>query len=81
MLVSLFYSLSPELAKSSGSLLKSFCNFWFALAFISIGLETRFSDFKAADNKGPVYAFLAAQGFNIILTLVVAYVIFGIIAA
>lgn len=83
MLVSLFYSfiLSPELTKSSGSLLKSFCNFWFALAFISIGLETRFSDFKAADNKGPVYAFLAAQGFNIILTLVVAYVIFGIIAA
>lgn len=82
MLVSLFYSfiLSPELANSSGSLLKSFCNFWFALAFISIGLETRFSDFKAADNKGPVYAFLAAQGFNIILTLVVAYVIFGIIA-
>lgn len=83
MLVSLFYSfiLNPELANSSGSLLKSFCNFWFALAFISIGLETRFSDFKAADNKGPVYAFLAAQGFNIILTLVVAYVIFGIIAA
>lgn len=83
MLVSLVYSflLSPETAKASGSLLKSFSTFWFNLAFISIGLETKFSEFKTADNKGPVNAFLAAQGFNIIVTLVVAYVVFGIIAA
>jgi uncharacterized integral membrane protein (TIGR00698 family) len=36
------FILSPETAKDSGKVIKSFSTFWFNLAFISIGLETRF---------------------------------------
>ena len=80
--VSIIYSflLDADTARESGKFLKSFSGFWFNLAFISIGLETRFSDFKKLDNKGPVNTFLIAQGFNIILTLVVAYILFELVA-
>ena len=57
--------------------LKSIQTLWFVLAFTSIGLETRFSDLFKADNKRPLYAFLIAQGFNILVTLVVAYLLFS----
>jgi len=54
--VSLLFSfaLAPEIVKSSGKLIKSFSTLWFSLAFVSIGLETKLSDLKAIDNKGPV---------------------------
>ncbi|CCG99998.1 UPF0324 membrane protein [Fibrella aestuarina BUZ 2] len=57
--------------------LKSLQGLWFALAFTSIGLETRFADLINADNRRPLWAFLIAQGFNIIITLAIAYVLFG----
>lgn len=57
--------------------LKSLQGLWFALAFTSIGLETRFSDLFNRESRKPLYAFLGAQGFNIIVTLVIAYVLFG----
>ena len=50
---------------------------WFVLAFTSIGLETRFSDLFKADNKRPLYAFLIAQTFNIVVTLIIAYLLFN----
>jgi len=70
--------LNPETAASSGKVIKSFSGFWFNLAFISIGLETRFSDLKAMESKKPFYAFLIAQGFNIIFTLIVSYLLFQV---
>ena len=70
------FMLNPETAKSAGSTLKSMSTFWFNLAFICIGLETRLSDLRKLDSRKPLYAFLIAQGFNIILTLVVAYILF-----
>ncbi len=78
MAASLLFSflIDKELAATSGKLIKSFSGFWFNLAFISIGIETRFSDLARAENKRPVYSFLIAQGFNIIFTLVIAYVLF-----
>jgi hypothetical protein len=60
--------------------IKSFSSFWFNLAFISIGLETRFSDLKLMESKKPFYAFLIAQGFNIIFTLIVSYLLFQVMA-
>jgi hypothetical protein len=50
---------------------------WFALAFTSIGLETRFADLVRMDGGRPVVAFLAAQAINILWTLLVAYLLFG----
>lgn len=56
--------------------LKSLQGLWFALAFTSIGLETRFSDLFNKNSRKPLYAFLLAQGFNIIVTLIVAFLLF-----
>lgn len=71
------FILSPQLVDATQGGLKSIQTLWFVLAFTSIGLETRFSDLFNADNKRPLYAFLIAQSFNIVVTLVVAYFLFG----
>lgn len=71
------FILSPALVDATKGGLKSVQTLWFVLAFTSIGLETRFSDLFHADNKRPLYAFLIAQGFNILVTLVVAYLLFA----
>ena len=50
---------------------------WFALAFLSIGLETSVGDLIKTGGGWPAYAFLGAQAFNIVVTLFVAYLLFG----
>ena len=50
---------------------------WFAMAFLSIGLETSVSDLIKTGGGRPAYAFLGAQAFNIVVTLVLAYLLFG----
>ena len=50
---------------------------WFAMAFLSIGLETSVVDLIKTGGGKPAYAFLGAQVFNIAVTLVVAYLLFG----
>jgi len=57
--------------------LKSVQALWFVLAFTSIGLETKFSDLFNSNSKKPLYGFLIAQTFNILVTLVIAYFLFG----
>jgi uncharacterized integral membrane protein (TIGR00698 family) len=56
--------------------LKSVQTLWFVLAFTSIGLETKFSDLFSNAGRRPLYAFLIAQLFNIIITGFVAYYLF-----
>ena len=73
------FILSPETAKDSGKVIKSFSTFWFNLAFVSIGLETRFADFRHMESKKPFYSFLIAQTFNIFFTLGVSYLLFQLI--
>ncbi|MDX9904551.1 MAG: putative sulfate exporter family transporter [Bacteroidales bacterium] len=82
ILASLVFSfiLSSETAHASGKVIKSFSTFWFNLAFISIGLETRFSDFKHIGSKKPFYSFIIAQTFNIIFTLGVSWLLFQILS-
>lgn len=77
--VSLMFSfvVSPETTASIKDSLKSIQGLWFAIAFTSIGLETNFKDLFKQDNKKPLYAFLIAQTFNIIVTLVLAIALFG----
>ncbi len=75
------FFINAETAKSAGNVIKSFSSFWFNLAFISIGLETRFSELAKLESKKPLYSFLIAQGFNILFTLVVAYFLFYLIGS
>jgi uncharacterized integral membrane protein (TIGR00698 family) len=71
------FLLSPDTVASVKDSLKSMQTLWFVLAFTSIGLETRFADLFSAQGKKPLYAFLIAQGFNIVITLIVAFLLFG----
>ena len=50
---------------------------WFALAFVSIGLEARFSELVRIQSGRPAIAFVTAQLFNILWTLLWAYLLFG----
>lgn len=77
--VSLLFSfvVTPEANAMVKDSLKSIQGLWFALAFTSIGLETNFKDLFKQDNKKPLYAFLIAQTFNIIVTLIIAMVLFN----
>ena len=50
---------------------------WFALAFTSIGLETRFKELVGMEGGRPAAAFIIAQAFNVIWTLILAYLLFG----
>lgn len=71
------FVLSDATIKAIGRPLQSIEVWWFALAFTSIGLETRFMDLAALGGGRPALAFLVAQGFNIVWTLILAYLLFG----
>ncbi|SCD20563.1 hypothetical protein PSM36_1745 [Proteiniphilum saccharofermentans] len=49
----------------------------FSLAFVCIGLETDFRYIFRKENARYIWSFLTAQGFNIILTLLVAWLLFS----
>ncbi len=71
------FALSADFVDSTKSLMKGLRTWWFALAFVCIGLETRFRDLVSMDEGRPAIAFLAAQGVNIFWTLIVAWLLFG----
>ncbi|QMU29704.1 putative sulfate exporter family transporter [Adhaeribacter radiodurans] len=71
------FFVSPETTAQVKDSLKNLQGLWFALAFTSIGLETNFADLFNKQSKKPLYAFLIAQTFNIFITLVIAFVLFG----
>ncbi len=79
MAASLLFSfvISSEAAAQVKDGLKSLQTLFFVLAFTSIGLETRFADLTGSLGWRPLGAFLIAQFFNILVTLVVAMVLFG----
>jgi uncharacterized membrane protein YadS len=49
----------------------------FSLAFICIGLETDFRYIFKKENSKYIWSFLTAQTFNVILTLIVAWLLFS----
>ena len=81
VLASLVFSflLDAETAQAAGKVTKGFSNTLFSIAFVCIGLETRFRDIFSRENRRPFKAFMTAQLFNIVVTLAVAYVLFGIV--
>ena len=79
MVVSLLFSFvfTGEMVEAVGGLLKGIRTWWFSLAFVCIGLETRFRDLVSMDGGRPAAGFLVAQGVNIVWTLLVAWLLFG----
>ncbi|MXV37727.1 putative sulfate exporter family transporter [Flavobacteriaceae bacterium Ap0902] len=79
VLASLIFSFSfePEVARSLSKIAKAPRGLLFSLAFVCIGLETSLKDIFKKENNKYVLTFLTAQLFNILLTLVVAYLLFS----
>jgi uncharacterized integral membrane protein (TIGR00698 family) len=69
--------LPAELINGTRSALGEIRTWWFALAFVCIGLETRFIQLATTDQGRPALAFLGAQGINIVWTLLLAWLLFG----
>ncbi len=59
---------------------KGLRNWFFCLAFVSIGLDTRFADLLPQIKGGkPLILYLCGQTLNLVLTLAMAYLMFGVI--
>jgi uncharacterized integral membrane protein (TIGR00698 family) len=71
------FFLPAEAVNGTKSALTEFRTWWFALAFVSIGLETRFVDLATMEGGRPALAFIAAQLVNVVWTLLLAYLLFG----
>lgn len=71
------FLLTSEVRDSVKDSLKNLQGIWFALAFTSIGLETNFKDLLSNNSRKPLYAFLIAQLFNVIVTLIIAFLLFS----
>ena len=71
------FLIPTNTGKQVSGILNSLRTIWFALAFISIGLEARFLDLFKVQEGRPALAFIGAQLFNIIWTLLWAYLLFG----
>jgi uncharacterized membrane protein YadS len=65
--------------KADLTAIKNLQQWAFNLAFVCIGLELTFADFKHIGGK-PTVVFLIATFFNTVLALAVAYVLFGLLA-
>lgn len=82
VIASLIFSFFMPLqeAKELGSLAKGLREAMFSLAFVCIGLETDFRFIFKKENKRDITTFLTAQSFNIVVTLIMAYLLFGFLA-
>ena len=71
------FLLPTDMVRGTGSALSELRTWWFALAFVCIGLETKFVDLATMEGGRPAVAFLAAQFVNVFWTLLLAYLLFG----
>jgi uncharacterized integral membrane protein (TIGR00698 family) len=79
ILASLVFSflLPADFVNGTRSALGELRVWWFAMAFVCIGLETRFVDLASMGQGRPALAFLGAQAINVFWTLLLAYLLFG----
>ena len=61
------------------SFAKTLSTLFFSLAFVCIGMDTRLKDIISRENRKILFSFLSAQVFNICLTLLVAWLLFGVV--
>jgi len=74
ILVPLFGMSQVKSITSATSALRTW---FFALAFTSIGINTKLREWLGVGLGKPLAAFLLAQTFNVFLTLGIAYILFG----
>ena len=80
ILASLIFSfvLPDATVAASAGAINGFRDFFFTLAFVSIGLESNFKKMAGMVKGGsPVVLYIVGQSFNLVLTLVAAYVFFS----
>jgi uncharacterized integral membrane protein (TIGR00698 family) len=70
------FLVSAGQAAATKDYLKTAQTAFFAFAFVGIGLETDLSMLLKTGNGRPAWAFLIAQFFNILVTLLVAWILF-----
>lgn len=61
------------------SLAKNFSTFFFSLSFVCIGMDTRLKDIISRENRRVLWSFVGAQLFNIVVTMLLAWLMFGIV--
>jgi len=76
------FILTPLLGEKSVDAMlnisKGLRGYFFCLAFISIGLESNFKELaKQMVGGRPIYVYIIGQSFNLVLTVVMAYIAFG----
>lgn len=71
------FLIPADTSKQIGGFLNGIRTLWFALAFVSIGLEANFKDLFTGNGLRPAWSFVLSQLFNIIWTLLWAYILFG----
>ena len=71
------FVLPADLVNGTRSALGELRVWWFAMAFVCIGLETRFVELAGMGQGRPALAFIGAQAINVVWTLLLAYLLFG----
>ncbi len=83
VLASLIFSflVEPNLGSKSANAIiavtTGYRSLFFALAFISIGLDTRFRELLAVGRGRPLVAYLVGQGMNVVWALAVVWVLWS----
>jgi uncharacterized integral membrane protein (TIGR00698 family) len=79
LLASLVFSfaLTDATVAATRGLVNDIRTVLFAMAFVSIGLETSLTSVVSEGGGRPAAAFLGGQAFNLIVTLIAAYFFFG----
>jgi uncharacterized integral membrane protein (TIGR00698 family) len=71
------FLLAADVVGGTRSALGEIRTWWFALAFVCIGLETKFVELATTEQGRPALAFLGAQAINVFWTLLLAWLLFG----
>ena len=71
------FLIEPATAKSLSGAARGLRVTFFSVAFVSIGLETDFRKVFGKENNRYTATFLIAQTFNILITLLIAFLLFG----
>jgi uncharacterized membrane protein YadS len=67
----------PDKGKAIEGLCTAYRNWFFALCFVCIGLETRLKDLISVGGGRPAIAYWVAQAFNAVWTLIIVWVLWS----
>ena len=70
-------SVGEKGAKEITSLMQGYRVWLFAICFVCIGLETQIKELVSVGGGRPAFAYFIAQGFNIIWTLIIVYILWS----